>query len=553
MARILSVEIGNSITRISELDFRVKNPKVYKYFCIPTPQGVLEDGFVRENVDFAPTLKRTLSENKIKTKQVVFTVTSSKIVTREVSIPAIKMNQVGSYIRANANDYFPIDLSAYEIAHVVLGVEKGDDGKDKYRVMVMAAGKDLIAGYTKLANNCGLRLMNLDYSGNSIYQIMKNECGDKAKLVVKVEDGSTIASVIANRSMMLQRNINYGFERALQAYMDIADSYTMTQTEAFEAMCKKCYIKAVLSDRTKEVERDEVYNETEIEAENRKKITATFGQLLSNLGRVIELYNSKGPDLPISEVVLVGMGSEIVGLTKLLTNELGVPTKTVKNFGSVSTFQTLDAESMGKYVGVLGAALDPVNLLSEESKKKSGRNVNYGLFTTLVLVAFVIAVIAMLAMALVPYYTAKEVETALKQKEQTYQEAEVVHNQYLAMSDFYNEMKSKYKMTEHSNDELVAFLTEMEEKLPADIKVTEFTSDSEKAVFTIQVKELEEAAKIFQILRGFESLMDVTVSEASEKEEAAAEEGAEAEKWLQFGVECYYYPIATGENAEAVE
>ena len=133
-ARVLSVEIGSTITRISEMDYRVKNPKLYKYFCIPTPQGVMEDGFLHENAEFIGAFKRALSENKIKTKQVVFSITSSKIVTREVQVPPIKTNQIGGYIKANANDFLmseELSSVAYELANkndlkMILG-QKNDE------------------------------------------------------------------------------------------------------------------------------------------------------------------------------------------------------------------------------------------------------------------------------------------------------------------------------------------------------------------------------------------------------------------------------------------
>ena len=109
MAKILGIEVGNSFTRICELDYKTKNPKLYKYITIPTPNGVINDGFLQENVEFSLAIKKALSDNKITTKQAIFTVSSNKIVTREVMIPAVKTNQVGTYIRANATDYFPIE------------------------------------------------------------------------------------------------------------------------------------------------------------------------------------------------------------------------------------------------------------------------------------------------------------------------------------------------------------------------------------------------------------------------------------------------------------
>lgn len=547
MARILSVEIGNSITRISEMDFRVKNPKLYKYFCIPTPKGVLEDGFIRENPDFVAAIKRALSENKIKTKQVVFTVTSSKIITREVNMPAIKTNQVGAYVKANANDYFPIDLSAYEIAHVVLGVESGEDGKDKMRVMAIAAGKDLILGYSKFASLCGLRLVSMDYAGNSIYQIMKSECTNQTKLVIKMEDTSTIASVISNGNLMLQRNIANGFEKALQAYEDSADSYELKPGEAFAAMCKKSYIKPALSDRTKLIEHDDVYNESEEAAETRRRITATFGQLIGNLSRVAELYNSKNGGNPITEVTLVGMGAEIAGLTKLITNELGLPVKTVRNFSCVSTFQTFDSESMGKYVSALGAAIEPVDLMTVESKAKGGgKNINWGLCTVILSVIGLAACVGLVLSSYLPYLKAQKEEARLKALEAQYAEAEVVHNQYLAVTALYNEVKNKYSMTAHSNDELVAFLRELENKLPSDIVISEFTSNAEGCIMVFNVTDLEEAGKVLQILRGFESVLDVAAPSIDEVFDIRM--GS-----YEFEVECFYMPVEIFEAAPAAD
>lgn len=537
MARVLSVEIGNTITRMCEMDFRTKNPKVYKYFCIPTPQGALEDGFVRDNGAMVPALKRAISENKIKTKQVVFTVTSSKIVTREITVPPMKEAQVGGYVKSNANDYFPIDLSNYEIAHVVLGIDTAGAGGNSFRVLAIAAGKDLILGYSKLANECGLRFVSMDYAGNSIYQIMKAEGGADAKLVVKVEDNSTIASIIGGGNMMLQRNLSHGFDRAIKALMESSDFYDVgSEEEAFRKMCQESCIKVVLNEQTRVIERDEVYGETEAEAESRKRITATFGQLVGNLLRMIELYSTKNVENPVTEIVLVGMGSEIKGLSKLLTNELGLPTKMIRNLGSVSVFQSMNAESMGKYVGTIGASLEPVSLLSEDSKEKSSKKVDYKFLTILVVVVFAIAAGSMTALALLPYREAKEEEARLKAMEVQYSEAEVVYNQFMATSALYTEVKKVSRMTLHSNDELVAFLAELEKKLPSDIALRAIDSDAKEGVFTFIMADLEEAAKVVQIMRGFESARDVYVESIIEMTENISDDDEDddgtKELWL---------------------
>ena len=39
--RVLSIEIGNSFTKICEMDYKVKKPKVYKVLTVETPEGIV--------------------------------------------------------------------------------------------------------------------------------------------------------------------------------------------------------------------------------------------------------------------------------------------------------------------------------------------------------------------------------------------------------------------------------------------------------------------------------------------------------------------------------
>jgi len=540
--KILSIEIGNSTTRICEMDYRVKEPKVHKYFCIPTPAGSIEDGFVTEKQDLALAIKKVIAENKIKTKQVVFTVTSGKIVTREITMPVLKPNQIGNFVKANASDYFPIDLSSYEIAHVVLGMDSSEEGNEKLRVLAIAAGRDLIVGYSNFAMACGLRMVTIDYSGNSVYQIMKTECAESTKLIIKVEDNNTIATIISNHNLLLQRNIAYGFERAVQAYMDMADAYDMRPFDAFMQMTGRSFIKPILNEKTRMIERDEVLNETEEESEKRKRITTTFSQLVSNLSRVIELYNSRGAKEPITEIVLVGMGAEIAGLRVLLTNELRIQTKTIRSFASVSAFQQMDAEGMGRYVGIIGASIAPIAFAGDVVKQKGTVKIPYSLITTLVYVVFFAVIGVLLGTAYMKQMAAEKNASELKALEAQYAEAEVVHKKYLAMSDFYVDMKYKHDMTKHSNDNLITFLTEIEDELITDMIVTSFYSDMDGVRMTIHVPELEESAVVIQKFRDISSLMDVTVEAVNGESDFPG--------YYTMELKGYYFPAILGESTE---
>ena len=44
--RVLSIEIGYSLTQVCEMDFRSKHPQVYGVFSMKTPDGILNDGAI---------------------------------------------------------------------------------------------------------------------------------------------------------------------------------------------------------------------------------------------------------------------------------------------------------------------------------------------------------------------------------------------------------------------------------------------------------------------------------------------------------------------------
>ena len=550
MAKILSIEVGYSLTRICEMDYRVKTPKIYKYVSIPTPQGVVDDGFIAENIEFIELIKKTLTENKIKTKQAVFSVASSKIATREILLPAVKMTQLETLVKSNASDYFPIDLAEYELAHLVLGVIKGENGKaDKYKVMVMAAGKNLVTGYESFASRCGLHLLSLDYTGNSIYQIMKNECKEETEMVIKVEERSAIATIISDQILVLQRTIVYGVDDAIQTLMRSPAFEEKSYRDALELMKRKTCIKVVLNENTHVLEEDDVPDENEKIASAKREIAASLTPLVINVAKVVDLYHSKNPNSPIKKVSLVGLGSDISGLSKLLTNELGIHTSVMSDLKSITWNRSGGEGNPGKYIANIGATFAPVGFINEEKKKSDLRNVNYKIIAVCSAGFFLVISVVVAALALMRYSDALQEQQRLRRLETEYAPAEVVYNTYNNFITFYKEMEIGYKLTEHPNDNLIVFLQELEEKLPVDAQLTEFTSDNEQATLTMKVINKEEAAKVIQMLRSFDSVMDVSIGALDkEDKDAAAKDVKEGDPRVIFSVVCSYYTFTVADT-----
>ena len=118
--KVLSIEVGYSITHVVEMDYEAKNPKIYNAFSFETPPDVLSDESVVVNESLIALMRQAMTQNGIRTTKAVFTISSTRIATRDVSIPMVKDNKIKQLLLANSTEYFPVDLAQYELVYRVV-------------------------------------------------------------------------------------------------------------------------------------------------------------------------------------------------------------------------------------------------------------------------------------------------------------------------------------------------------------------------------------------------------------------------------------------------
>lgn len=562
MAKVVSIEVGYSFIKICEMDYKAKTPRVYRFAMVPTPLNVIEDGYLKESAGLRTAIREALTKNKIKTRRAVFTVASSKIVNREVVLPPVKPNMMESMIKANINDYFPIDLSDHEISHVVLETFKEGENAGKSRVMLVAAEKTLVSSYEALAESCGLMLVGLDYVGNSIYQAVKKEANRATAMILKIEESQTIITVVKDNNMMLQRSINYGIDEAIHEVSANSAFDVIDDKEAWQLIKRRSCIKVALDSGTKIVEPDLEQDDDQEFAQARINVTRTLAPLISGISRVVDFYNSRNAER-IEKAYIMGMGGDMSGLAKLMTNELGIKTNVFKKLEGIVWHPTMGDGGLFNYVACIGATIAPVGFIASEKQQKQQQEANSKSLCVLLGVFFVVASAALAASGYVTYQEAVEEQKRLQGLESTYIPAEQIYQKYVAATNLYTEVLTGHLMTNRPNDNILEFITELEQKLPADVLVMEFSSSDTESVLRIQAADKETAAGIIQNLRNFASLQYVVVDSIQEVEEeiqnetdengqTAEDEEAEFRRYVEFTVTCTYYPngYLTGQTAE---
>lgn len=528
--RVLSIEISNSFTKICEIDYKVKKPKVYKVLTVETPEGVVVDGMLQPTQEYADHLVNALGTNGIRTRKVIFTISSTRVASREVQIPNVKANKIEALVKANANDYFPVDLTQYEIGHYLAG---GLTEEGKLRVMALAVPKALLNSYYQLAQMCGWEVECFDYSSNSLYQILRDEKTETVTMMIKIDENSTIVTVLSAGKVLLQRTVAYGVQDAIET-MIASGAYAVNDPmSAVERFQKKTCLNRVLHQGDKVWEEnagrweDEDAGNVEVTAA-RQKITASLEPLIVGVSRVIDFYDSRNGDNPIQKTFVTGLGGSFSGMSKLFTNCLERKVHTLSDMeDKIGMSKAIRSTRPAAYISCLGAVLAPVGLIDKSQQKAKGMTVvsgtNYTFVSVAVLVLGVILSIAMAVTSLTRYFGTVAENVALQARVEELQPAQAVYNDYLATAAQYDKYQYLYEYTENPNENLVEFINELEQILPSSFWTNSFSSDMEGISMSVTVEGKATAARTILNIRNMESIEDVQISNITDAQNELGE------------------------------
>lgn len=581
--RVLSIEIGYSLTQVCEMDYQSKHPKVYGVFSMKTPEGVINDGFIKISEQFVQELKSYISANGMTANKVIFAVSSTKIANREATIPMVKENQVREMILSNITDFFPVDPTKYQFAHNIMDTVTDDAGSKQYRVMVMAAPSEILDGYYELAKALNLELSSIDYSGNSIFQALRNKLSSGVNLTVKIDERSSLLTVTNNGVITMQRAGIYGANQVVDIMME-TDVYgeplsydAAIRTLRRNNLVMKADDESLLAQKEEEakatakthadaIAQASATGDTSLLAAAtvaakqadanlkmlrlRRDVTYAYSQLISSIVRVIDYYNSKNRDASIDHIVITGIAADFWGFAGLLSNELGREVEVLKDLAGTNIDQGLHLQdiSLGDYITVIGAGLNSIGFMPASVVNDAQLAKEKNAFVSkdklpMVVIALALSVsVALVVFSVVPYLAVKSENASLKKQQASLETYRTAYNEFLVVEENHKSMLMMDARTKNSNENLTDTISQIEKLLPSDTWVISMEVTEESITLGLKFKTKKEAAKAVMDLRKIEAFSSVSTAGLIEE---LADDGTIT---VAISVECKY-----GTNKATVE
>lgn len=400
--KVVVVRVGSKTIRIVHMDNSAVNPTVYGCVRVPTPKGAVVDGEVKNIIDVSRRIRQACLEKGIATKDVIFSLTSSKIANRETTIPFVKDSKIQELVMAKVDDMFPIDKDRYIFSYVkqgdgraageVEGAEEeeddllglGEEGEKKKKkgglnfslgkkskntendvidLLVYAAPIDLVRSYYALAEGCDFNVVAIEVDGNGIFQIMKRQVVDGVEMAVQINRDNTLINIMSKEKLLLQRVIPYGATTVIEAAMAEPAFQVPEYDKAADLLASQRVLLHTFNAANPQ---------NDLSMQKRIELTQSASSLIGNISRVMEYYNSRNRENPIRSIIVTGNGASLAGIHELMNNELGIPARTPNELSGVNFNRQIEVNTnILQYAGCFGTVFSPVNFVPDEIKNKS--------------------------------------------------------------------------------------------------------------------------------------------------------------------------------------
>ena len=545
--RVLSIEIGQQMTKAVVIDYLRKNPHVYNAFSFPTPEDAIDDGYIKNKEGMAKLLKEQMRDNGVKEKNVVFSIASSKIATREVIVPFVSESKLADLIKATAQDYFPVNIDEYTLAYSVVDTVKEKD-KKSLKVELLAAPDTLVQNYYNFAKDLGVEIASLDYFGNSSMQVLKRHVISGHCICVQMGTRSTMVSVMKEGQQIMQRTIPYGTDFIVDTLIDNEALGQDSQVAAMEMLCRENVLYSTLDyedietiQTTKMTE--EQWKRSHQTQEARKAVTDAVGNVILNIIRVIDYFHSKYPGIELTSAYLTGAGVKIRGVDTLFAIELGIPVHKLDSLTNITFSKsfTRHLDDQTEYIAAIGAAIEPIgfrlkSLAENEAGKESTRVVRV-IFGLSILTSAVL-----LGTSWLSYHSAVVENEDLVAQKESMAYINQIYEENTNANAKYAEAKLINKATRNNNTRLNNLISDLEKKLPTCMKVTNFSSNDEGVTMTITTTTKISVARMLMNLEEIKGLTNYQIP-------SVTEEGDDGKSY-SFSVTANY-PVIIDDDANA--
>jgi len=313
----IGLDIGSSTIKVTELRESKKGYQLANFGMVSIPPEAIVDGAIMNTSAVEDAIVSLLGERKIKTKDVVASVSGQSVMIRKITMPAMTEEQLEEQIQWEAAQYIPFEIADVNLDFQILN--PGDE-EGNMEVLLVAAKKEVINDYVTVLRDAGLNPVVIDVDAFALlnmyemnYPIMENE------VVALVNIGASLINIVVLQGgrYVFSRDISMGGN----LYTEEIQKQLSVSFEEAELLKKG----GSQGEETEEVMRKEVD----------MVIKEVSEQIAGEIARSLDFYSAASPEAPINKIWLCGGSCRISGLSEAIAKNQNLPVEILNPFRNI--------------------------------------------------------------------------------------------------------------------------------------------------------------------------------------------------------------------------
>jgi type IV pilus assembly protein PilM len=302
---VFGLDIGFSSLKVMQLNLHNKKQVVAGYGVTAFDPSAIKDGVIVHPEAIAKVTYDLFDKHmigKISTQRVALAVPAARTFTRTITLPNIGTTDLADAVRLETEQYVPVPIDELYFDYNVINVMEKDQ-----EVLAVAVPKKIIDSYLQLTSILGLEVVAIETSISAAGRLfVQAEQGDIPTVLIDL--GSMSSDItIYDKGLVVTGTVPGGGDSFTTA---IAEKLGVTRQEAH--IIKTKYGLGV-SKKQKEIT---------------EGLTQILDQMLKEIRRMIRYYEERsGTQRKIGQVVTMGGGANMPGLSEHMTNLLRLPVR----------------------------------------------------------------------------------------------------------------------------------------------------------------------------------------------------------------------------------
>lgn len=472
--RVLSIEIGDWWTKVVLSEPYKRSPQIENMFYFRTPEKTVEDGIVKDRDKFVASLKESLAMHHVTERDVIFIINSTKVITREISIPTVKDKMLPGIVATQAPEHFPMDISGYTISYQKMGEFVDDENKKQLKLALIAVPDSLLSTYLSIAKIGNFSIEAFEYIGNSVVSFAKAHYNTNS-IVIQLEENATIVSIIVNRRLAFQRVVPNGYGNTLGIVMDhtVLNVGSIPEAYHFLTTHNLAYKRPKVADLSTEEDQRRQKALEEAYADVREALSYHVRVALTAL----EYYRTQSRKDFYGVMRIVGDGARISGIKKLFTDEIPLELSDDDILSGVHLSKSIARDDIADidFTSTIGALIAPLSIkpkeiIAQESRKSTMKVAYFGFAASLLISA------ALVTSGAMRYLAAANEHDYLASRIQQLSYIQRIYDVNAAAKTQAEEFIT-FDLLSYTDNEMVSLLIEsLEEQLPSSVTIQSFSA-----------------------------------------------------------------------------